>query len=76
MRDLVSEWSEKITSWFVCFTDSELFGCFLANYTDNEITAFAPLACVQTGMNVRLAGDGPSNWTTWLAVARTKKAHK
>jgi site-specific DNA-methyltransferase (adenine-specific) len=31
---------------------------------------FAPLACVQRGMNVRLAGDGPSSWTVWLVVSR------
>lgn len=33
---------------------------------------FAPLACVQHAMNVRLAGDGPSNWTTWLTVSRPR----
>lgn len=32
---------------------------------------FAPLPIVIPGMNVRLAGDGPSNWTIHLVVART-----
>jgi site-specific DNA-methyltransferase (adenine-specific) len=33
---------------------------------------FAPIPVVQVGMNVRLAGDGPSNWTCWLVVARPR----
>lgn len=32
---------------------------------------FAPLPIVMPGMNVRLAGDGPSNWTVHLVVTRT-----
>lgn len=34
---------------------------------------FAPVPVVMPGMNVRLAGDGPSNWTVQLVVTRTAK---
>lgn len=33
---------------------------------------FAPVPVVRTGSTVRLRGDGPSNWTTWLVVARPR----
>ncbi len=33
---------------------------------------FAPLAWVAPGSRVRLVGDGPSNWTCWVVVARPK----
>jgi len=34
--------------------------------------AFAPLPFYQPGRSVRLTGDGPSSWTDWIVVARTK----
>jgi len=33
---------------------------------------FAPLPIVLEGMNVRLAGDGPSSWCVWLVVNRPR----
>jgi len=34
---------------------------------------FAPLPFFAPGSRVRLSGDGPSSWTTWIVVARTAK---
>jgi hypothetical protein len=34
--------------------------------------AFAPLPYYHPGRSVRLTGDGPSSWTDWIIVARTK----
>lgn len=69
---LVSHWSPRTRGWFCAFTSHDL----IAAYSDALDAAgryvFAPIACVQTGMNVRLAGDGPSNWTCWLVVARPR----
>lgn len=39
-------------------------------------TAFAPLPFYQPGRSVRLSGDGPSSWTDWIVVARTKAQNK
>jgi hypothetical protein len=39
---------------------------------------FAPVPVVMPGQNVRLAGDGPSNWTVWTVVmvaSRTTLKH-
>ena len=33
---------------------------------------FAPVAWVAPGSRVRLLGDGPSNWTCWICVARPR----
>lgn len=33
---------------------------------------FAPLPQVTTNRSVRLAGDGPATWTTWITVARPR----
>ena len=33
---------------------------------------FAPLPFVETGRSVRLCGDGPSSWASWLVVARPR----
>ena len=58
--------------WVCLFTSHDL----VDRYTDALERAgryvFAPLAAVQRGMNVRLAGDGPSNWTTWIVVSRPR----
>ena len=37
---------------------------------------FAPLPFYQAGRSVRLTGDGPSSWTDWIVVARTKAQSK
>jgi site-specific DNA-methyltransferase (adenine-specific) len=53
--------------WVLIMTDHLLFphwDAALTGYT------FAPIPCVMTGMTVRLQGDGPSYWTTWLVVNR------
>lgn len=34
---------------------------------------FAPIPIVIPGLNVRLSGDGPSNWTVYMLVSRTKR---
>lgn len=72
VAEIVAHWSPRTLGWFCAFTSHDL----IAAYSDALDAAgryvFAPIACVQTGMNVRLAGDGPSNWTCWLVVARPR----
>lgn len=65
-------WSPRVRGWIAVFTDSELYPAWRDALRMRDRYVFAPLACVQSGMNVRLAGDGPSNWTTWLVVARPR----
>ena len=70
----VDYWSPIVSGWFAIFTCSQMFSDYQQSLESSGMYCFAPLACVQRGMNVRLAGDGPSNWTTWLAVARPRHA--
>lgn len=62
--------------WIAALTDSELWPYWIAHSKAAGRTNFAPVSCVLRGMNVRLAGDGPSNWSIHLAVARLKSISK
>lgn len=69
----VDFWSERNRGWWAIMTDHVLAPLweralrFLA-----DLYVFAPIPCIVKGSRVRLAGDGPSNWTVWLIVARPR----
>jgi site-specific DNA-methyltransferase (adenine-specific) len=65
----VQSWSDR-SGWICALTSHDLV-CAFADVGKDRYS-FAPIACVQHAMNVRLAGDGPSNWTTWLMVSRPR----
>lgn len=66
----VEAWSPRTRGWMACMTDSELMPVWRAAYERMGRQSFAPVPCVMKGMTVRLGGDGPSSWTTYLMVAR------
>ena len=68
----VSAWVPRIRGWFCAFASHDLVAAYQDHLEDMGFYAFAPISCVQHAMNVRLAGDGPSNWTTHLVVARPR----
>jgi site-specific DNA-methyltransferase (adenine-specific) len=66
------EYDRICDGWVAWMTDSDL-----ALHIRNALeklgrTTFAPLPFYQPGRSVRLSGDGPSSWTDWIVVARTK----
>ncbi len=71
VSDFVGRWG-SCSGWLVSFTDDVLSPVWRAAYREAGRCPFAPLPVVATGMTVRLAGDGPSNWTTWLLVSRPR----
>jgi len=71
--ELVESWSPRTRGWFCVFSDSEIYPLWRDALRAAGRYVFAPLACVQRAQNVRLAGDGPANWSTWLVVARPRK---
>jgi len=73
MGALASWCSDRASAWVAIFHDHAARGVYERALEACGRYVFAPLACVQRGMNVRLAGDGPSNWTTWLVVSRPRK---
>ena len=62
--------------WVVWMTDSDLAVAIRTALEKRGLCAFAPLPFFQPGRSVRLAGDGPSSWTDWIVVARTKAVRK
>lgn len=57
--------------WLVTMTDHVLAPTFDAELIAAGRYVFAPLPFFAPGSTVRLCGDGPSSWTTWIVVART-----
>jgi site-specific DNA-methyltransferase (adenine-specific) len=57
--------------WIVTMTDHTLAPAFDAQLGAAGRYVFAPLPFFAPGSTVRLSGDGPCSWTTWIIVART-----
>lgn len=72
ITNFVDTWAPRCRGWLCAFTSHDLIPAYLKALEGAGLYVFAPIACVQHGMNVRLAGDGPSNWTTYLIVARPR----
>lgn len=66
----VDSWSPRVRGWFVTITDHVLARSWEAHLQQAGRYVFAPLPFVETGSRVRMGGDGPSNWTCWVVVAR------
>lgn len=68
----VALWSPGCRGWFVSITDDLLAPVWSAELERAGRYVFAPLPFVAPGSRVRLTGDGPSGWTTWIVVARPR----
>lgn len=68
----IRRWGAASSGWLCGFTSSDLVSDYENAAKQAGRYAFAPLAVVTPGMNVRLAGDGPSNWTVYLMVSRPR----
>lgn len=71
-----AEFDRTCAGWIVWMTDSDLALHVRSELDRLNRTTFAPLPFFQAGRSVRLAGDGPSSWTDWIVVARTKAQAK
>jgi hypothetical protein len=65
-------WVPLCRGWVVSVTDDALAPMWMAELESAGLYAFSPLPLVETGSRVRMTGDGPSNWTCWIVVARPK----
>jgi hypothetical protein len=68
----VSSWVPRCRGWFVVFSDHELQVVWERELEAAGRYVFAPLPQVTMNRSVRLAGDGPATWTTWITVARPR----
>ena len=73
VREFVGAWSPMVRGWFVSITDHALAIEWSAALEAVGRYVFAPLPLYSPGSRVRLAGDGPSSWTTWIVVARPRE---
>jgi site-specific DNA-methyltransferase (adenine-specific) len=76
VETLADAYANVAASWVVWMTDSDLAVAIRTALERRSLCAFAPLPYFHPGRSVRLAGDGPSSWTDWIVVARTKAARK
>jgi len=72
VRWFVEVWAPRTRGWFVTITDDCLAPVWAAALEAHDRYVFAPLPLVETGSRVRMVGDGPSNWTCWIVVARPR----
>lgn len=72
VKEFVASWAPRCRGWFVIFSDHALQVVYEAELEAAGLYVFAPLPQVTYGRSVRLAGDGPATWTTWITVARPR----
>lgn len=68
----VGTWKHRVAGWWAILTDHLSAALWADELARCGLYVFAPLPCVDPGSRVRLQGDGPSSWTTWLIVARPR----
>ena len=68
--------SGKCAGWIVCMCDHWLVPQYHRSMANTGRYTFAPLPWYVPGSRVRLSGDGPSCWVTWIVVSRTKAQAK
>jgi DNA modification methylase len=76
VNHLAEKFASVCSGWIVWMTDSDLALAVRTALEQQGRYAFAPLPFYQAGRSVRLTGDGPSSWTDWIVVARTKAQNK
>lgn len=76
VETLAASYANACNGWIVWMTDSDLALEVRSALERQGRYAFAPLPFYQPGRSVRLTGDGPSSWTDWIVVARTKAQSK
>ncbi len=70
------QYARVCNGWVVWMTDSDLALAVRTALEKFGRYGFAPLPFYQPGRSVRLSGDGPSSWTDWIVVTRTKQQIK
>lgn len=69
------EWAHaRCRGWIVLIVDH-----IEARWAEDALSdlgryTFAPLPAVEIGRTVRLTGDGPSSWTSWVVAARPRNS--
>lgn len=70
-RQYVAAATLLCAGWIVTMTDHTLAPTISDALSAAGRYVFAPLPYYAPGSTVRLSGDGPCSWTTWIVTART-----
>lgn len=74
VRGFVASWAPRTRGWMVSITDHSLAPVWADEMERHDRYSFSPLAFVAPGSRIRLAGDGPSQWSCWIVVSRPKNS--
>ena len=72
VSEFVTRWGIASRGWMVCQTSHDLVQDYAEAMEAAGRYAFHPIPAVIIGMTVRLGGDGPSSWSVYNVVSRTK----
>lgn len=72
VEEAAAAWTTKARGWVCILSDDVLAPLWRTHLRANDRYSFAPVTVYEPGSRVRLAGDGPSNWSTYLMVSRPK----
>ena len=73
---LVRSWAPRCDGWMFVMTSHDLVAGYQEGAAVEDLYSFAPVPCVMPGMNVRLAGDGPSSWAVYGVPIRPRSLKK
>lgn len=76
VHEITAHWASRVSDWFVAMSCNELSSVWRESLKAQHLAAFYPVPAILRGMTVRRTGDGPSSWTIYINVARTKAARK
>lgn len=69
VREFCASWAPRTSGWFCAMTSHDLVPHYEHALRKAGRYVFKPLPIVMIGMNVRLAGDGPSSWSVDMVQA-------
>ena len=68
----IDSWAPRTRGWIVSITDHVLAPHWESAMDRHDRCSFSPIAFVAPGSRIRLAGDGPSQWSCWIVVSRPR----
>jgi len=68
----VEFWLPRVAGWVTTITDHGLVRHWAESFERTGLYVFSPISWVEIGSRIRLAGDGPSQWSCQLVVARPR----
>lgn len=75
VRQCVAFIAPRCAGWVCSITDHVLARDWERELDSCGYYTFSPIACLEPGSRVRLAGDGPAQWSCWLVPARPRTGH-